>query len=58
MRRTLAIALVALTAFAGPAAADPVKFVHHTVKDALDSLDDCMDCIPPVCQLAGGCAKP
>lgn len=58
MRRTLALALVALTAFAGPAAADPVKDAKQFVKDTYDRLDDCMDCIPPVCQIAGGCAKP
>jgi hypothetical protein len=58
MRRSLAAAFVAVLALTGPASADPVGFVHHTVKDALDGLDDCMDCVPPLCQILNSCAKP
>lgn len=58
MRRSLAAASVALVALAGPASADPVRFLHRTVKDTLDGLDECMDCVPPLCQILNSCAKP
>ena len=49
MRRSLAATVLAATAFATPALAiDPVKYVKDTIKE-------CMDCIPPACQIAGGC---
>ena len=50
MRRTLAVALVALTTLATPALADdPVRWLKDTVKE-------CMDCVPAVCQIVNSCA--
>lgn len=49
MRRTLAAAVLVVTAMAVPAAAEnPVKWV-------LDQVDECMDCIPSRCQILNSC---
>lgn len=49
MRRTLAAAVLVVTAMAVPAAAqNPVKWV-------LDQVGECMDCIPSRCQILNSC---
>ena len=59
MRRSLALAFVAATVLATPAVADdPVHTVKQAVKDTIDRLDDCMDCVPAPCQVLASCAKP
>ncbi len=54
MRRTLAAAFFAVAVATTPAAAeDPI------LKWVRDQIDNCMDCVPPPCQiLLGSCAKP
>jgi hypothetical protein len=49
MRRILAAAVAGIALVAGPASAgpDPVEKVYE-----LTGLDECMDCVPPFCNVA------